>query len=214
MALRKASCYSKKYTVPFTRKSKFKKRAYIKAVPNVHLTKMRMGDLAGWKAGKYTTIMTVRTKHRVQLRDNALEASRQFLNRFLTDKVGKDYYLEVKPYPHHVMRENKMITGAGADRMQTGMALSFGKSIAKAALLKKNSPLFMVAVSTEKGLQATRSAMKEIKSKLPMKTRVEFTDLNKEKVKRAEIVANIKNSTVKKEVVKKEKVAKKIPSKK
>jgi len=179
MALRKAACYSKKYTVPFTRKSKFKKRAYIKAVPNVHLTKMRMGDLAGWKAGKYTIILDVKTKHRVQLRDNALEASRQFLNRFLTDKVGKDFYLEVKPYPHHVMRENKMITGAGADRMQTGMALSFGKSMGRACLMKTGDTIFLIGVTNPKHEAIARTLVGSIRARMPCTMHIDTTIVKK-----------------------------------
>ncbi len=41
-----------------------------------------------------------------------------------------------------------MITGAGADRMQTGMQLSFGKASGKAALLKPGSKIFFLAVGT------------------------------------------------------------------
>lgn len=173
MALRKASCYSKKYTVPFTRKSKFRQKSYIKTVPGVKLTKMRMGDLIGYKAGKYKIIMTVCTKHRVQLRDNALEATRQFLNRFLTDEVGKEYYLEVKPYPHHIIRENKMITGAGADRMQTGMALSFGKSTGRACLLSPGAPIFVIGVTNPKHEAIARKLIGSIKARLPCTVHIE-----------------------------------------
>ncbi|GAJ22481.1 unnamed protein product, partial [marine sediment metagenome] len=37
-------------------------------------------------------------------------------------------------------------TGAGADRMQTGMQLAYGKSAGKAAILKSGSKIFFVAV--------------------------------------------------------------------
>ncbi len=57
MALRKAICYSKKYTTPYTRKSKVKQKSYIKAVPSTKVTKLRMGDLVGYKNGKYNIIL-------------------------------------------------------------------------------------------------------------------------------------------------------------
>lgn len=173
MALRKAACYSRKYTVPYTRKSKVASKSYIKTVPNTHLTKMRMGDIVGYKAGKYKIILDVKTKHRVQLRDNALEASRQFLNRFLTEQVGKDFYLEVKPYPHHIIRENKMLTGAGADRMQTGMALSFGKATGRACLMNIGDTIFIIGVTNEKHEAAARKLIGSIRARMPCTMHVE-----------------------------------------
>ena len=168
MALRKASCYSKKYTVPYTRKSKIASKSYIKTIPNVKLTKMRMGDIIGYKKGKYKIILDVKTDHRVQLRDNALEASRQFLNRFLAEEIGiKDFYFEVKPYPHHIIRENKMLTGAGADRMQTGMALSFGKATGRACLLAPGETIFLIGITNEKHEAFARKLVKSIRARMP-----------------------------------------------
>lgn len=173
MALRRAACYSRRPCVPFTRKSKFKQKAYIKSVPATKLTKMRMGDLAGYKVGKYKTILTVRTRHRVQLRDNALEASRQFLNRFLGEKIGKEWYFEVKPYPHHVIRENKMLTGAGADRMQTGMALSFGKSTGRACLMNRGDPIFVIGVNGLKNESVARKLVGSVRARMPCTMHIE-----------------------------------------
>jgi len=69
-------------------------------------------------------------------------------NRFIQELIGKEFYLEVKIYPHHVLRENKMITGAGADRMQTGMSRAFGKTIGRAALVKAGQIIFILAIKT------------------------------------------------------------------
>ena len=167
MALRKAICYSLKRAVPYTRKSKVKQKAYIKAVPNTKLTKMRMGDIIGYKAGKYKIILDVKTNHNVQLRDTALEAARQFLNRFLLEGVGKDFYFEVKPYPHHIQRENKMLTGAGADRMQTGMALSFGKAIGRACIMKTGATIFVIGVTNSKHEALARKLVGSIRARMP-----------------------------------------------
>jgi len=213
-SLRKTSCYSKMKVVPYTRWSRRKQKAFIKMVPAQKIVKFSMGKGGEFNEGKLPLVLKLvnAEKVTVQVRHNAMEACRQVLNKSLNEALNGQFFLKVIPFPHHIQRENKMLTGAGADRMQTGMALSFGKAIAKAALLKKNAPLFLIAVSNEKGLQAGRAALKEVNTKLPFKTRVEFTDLNQEKIKRAEIVANIKNSTIKKEKVTKE--VKKTPSKK
>lgn len=167
MALRKAGAYTKRYARPFTRKSKVRKKSYIKTVPHSKIVKFKMGDLKGYKDDKYPIKLTIKSKEKIQLRDNAIEAVRQYLNRFLPLKTNKEFYFEVKPYPHHVLRENKMLTGAGADRMQTGMSRAFGKTMGRAALISKNQTLFIIAVKTPKHEREARSLLKSAKSRLP-----------------------------------------------
>ncbi len=171
-ALRKASTYSKMKVLPYTRISRKKNRAYIKVVPPQKIVKFTMGDSAGFSHGDFPHVLTLVTTERVQIRHNALEACRQFVHRMLEKDFVGQFYFKVVPFPHHIQRENKMLTGAGADRMQTGMQLSFGKSVGKAALLKANSPIFIVGLTSEKAVVKTREAFRQIKSKLPCKTRV------------------------------------------
>ncbi len=173
MSLRKAGAYTKRYARPYTRKSKVKQRSYIKTIPATKVIKLRMGDVKGFIQGRFPVVMNIRTTEKVQIRDNALEATRQFLHRFLTEKIGKDYYLELKLYPHHILRENKMLTGAGADRMQTGMALSFGACIGRAAFAEKGQIVFIVGVMTPKQEAETRKLINSIRARLPCKITVE-----------------------------------------
>lgn len=173
MGLRVAKAYSKRYTRPYTRKSKVRSKSYIKAVPNSKVVKLKMGDVAGWENGKYKIILKLIARDKIQLRDNAIEAVRQYLHRFLTESVGKEYYFEVNVFPHHILRENKMITGAGADRMQTGMALSFGATMGRAALVNKNQVIFTIAVSNQKSEQIARKLIASSKAKIPCGIRVD-----------------------------------------
>ena len=173
MALRKGSAYSKRPARAYTRKSKKKSKSYIKTIPNSKIVKFKMGDIVGYDSMKFPISLIVRSKERVQMRDNAIEAARQYLNRFLQTKIGKEFYLEVKIYPHHVLRENKMLTGAGADRMQTGMSQSFGKTIGRAALVKPNQVIFIIGVKTEKQESDSRKLIRSIKARLPCKVSVE-----------------------------------------
>lgn len=173
MALRKAGAYSKRYARPFTRKSKVRQKSYIKTVPNSRIVKFKMGDAKGYEQGKYPIRLKVISKEKVQIRDNAIEAVRQFFNRFLAEKLGKEFYLEVKVYPHHILRENKMLTGAGADRMQSGMAHSFGKTIGRAALVKENQVLFILGVKNPKHESTARKLISSIKARLPCKSTVD-----------------------------------------
>jgi len=167
MALRKGSAYSKKYARPYTRVSKKRAKSYIKTVPNSRIVKFKMGDIKGFDNEEYPFQLHVLSKETCQIRDNSIEAVRQFLNRFIQIKIGKEFYLEVKIFPHHILRENKMLTGAGADRMQTGMSRAFGKTMGRAALVKPNQTLFIIGVKTKKAEAEARKLIKSAKARLP-----------------------------------------------
>ena len=165
--LRKASAYSKKKVVPYTRVSKRRHKSYIKTVPPQKIVKFVMG-----KGKNLTHLLKVVSDEKCQIRDNALEACRQFINKKLEKGLVGNYIFRVLPFPHHIQRENKMLTGAGSDRMQTGMQLSYGKSVGKAAILKKGSGIFIIEVANPKAIQLAREAVKKIKSKLPCKIKI------------------------------------------
>jgi len=176
MALRRSNSYSKKHVVPYTRTSKKKQRAYVKVVPPAKIVKFTMGNLKAYREGKFPKCLIMIVDERVQIRQNALEAVRQFVNKKL-DSVMKDQYLfKVIPYPHHIQRENKMLTGAGADRMQTGMQLSFGRPIAKAAILNKGDRVFSIYTGTDKNIVSARAILKQIYSKVPGIKKIVYED--------------------------------------
>ncbi len=170
--LRKANAYSKRHVVPFTRVSKKKQKSYIKVVPPQKIVKFSMGDGKLHSAGKFPHVLKLVSTENVQVRHNALESCRQFINKKLDNEAPGQYLFRVIPYPHHIQRENKMLTGAGADRMQTGMQLSFGKSVGKSAILKPNAEIFYIAVATPKAVLAVRHVLDQIKPKLPGRTKV------------------------------------------
>ena len=174
VALRKATAYSKRKVVPYTRISKKKGKAYIKTVPVQKIVKFTMGNEGLFNIGKFPHHLTLIALEKVQIRHNALESCRQYLNKKLDNTLAGQYFFKIIPFPHHVQRENKMLTGAGSDRMQTGMQLSFGKSMGKAAILKPGKPIFFIAVANPNGVKITRDLFKEIKSKLPCRTRIVY----------------------------------------
>merc|ERR1711902_371083 len=64
----------------------------------------------------------------------ALEACRVSVNKHLTKTIGKDnYHIRIRAHPFHVLRANKMLSCAGADRLSSGMRHSYGKPIGVAA---------------------------------------------------------------------------------
>ena len=174
--LRKATAYSKKKVLAFTRVSKKRQKSYIKTVPSQKIVKFQMGNNKMFNEGKLPYHLTVLSEEKVQIRHNALEACRQFVNKKLDKELSGQYLFKVIPFPHHIQRENKMLTGAGADRMQTGMQLSFGKPTGKAAIVKSGDKIFFVAVADKKAVQFTRHTLKQIKSKLPCKTKIEYKE--------------------------------------
>ena len=174
MTLRKASSYSKKHVVPFTRTSKIKGKAYIKTIPPQSIVKFSMGSERMHNEGKLPHELTLVSGEEAQIRHNALEACRQYLNKNLDEFLAGQYLFKVIPYPHHIQRENKMLTGAGADRMQSGMQLSFGKPMGKAAIVKKGGKIFLLAVANERAARTARIFLERIKPKLPCKTKIVY----------------------------------------
>ena len=129
-----------------------------------------MGDLKKEFPKKVKLI----SKDTFQVRHNALESCRTLVNRQLSKRFGnKGYRFTINQFPHHVLRENKMLTGAGADRMQSGMKHSFGKAMGTAAQLKPGKTIFTVDVN-ESDVEFAKKALEKTKSRIPGKVRVEI----------------------------------------
>lgn len=57
-----------------------------------------------------------------QLTSEALEAARVSANKYMTKFAGKDaFHMRIRAHPFHVLRINKMLSCAGADRLQVNM---------------------------------------------------------------------------------------------
>jgi large subunit ribosomal protein L10e len=107
-----------------------------------------------------------------QIRANALEAARQHANKFLSSKLGdSNYFMRIAVYPHHILRENKMMAMAGADRLQDGMRLAFGTPIGRAARMRRGQPVIILFVD-EKNVEVAKEALERAASKLPLPTRI------------------------------------------
>ena len=154
---------------PYTRFSKKKKYNFIRARPVLRIAKFDIGNLQKqFSAAYYLT-----AKDALQIRDIALESARLSANRLLEKNVGKSgYRLKLLPYPHHVLRENPLSSGAGADRMSTGMTQSFGKSIGRAAQIKIGQRIFKLEVDKQHA-EFARRALRRAAQKLPCTYRVE-----------------------------------------
>ncbi len=139
MGIRPARTFRDPDKVAWTRFSRSKPRkSYIRAMPHADLHQFRMGAMKD----DFDTVIHLVSNQAIIIRDNAIESARQSTNKCLEAHIGGAYYYVVRVYPHHVIRENKMISGAGADRLQKGMRASFGRPTDRAARLSKGTQLF------------------------------------------------------------------------
>jgi len=170
--LRKGHCVT---TVKraYSRRSKFKRKNYVKTLPSNKIIRYDMGELSK----KFPYRVELITKEPVQIRHNALESCRQIINRNLSRLIGTDYYLKLNVYPHQIIRENKMLTGAGADRMQTGMQHSFGAPTSVAARVGKKQTVFSVKVE-KVNINHAKSALKKATPRLPGQFSINIVELN------------------------------------
>lgn len=129
----------------------YTRREYMGGVPAVRISQFDMGNLQ--RDTDFPVVLTLRVKNRVQVRHTAIEAGRIAANRVLSP-LGEAYHFKVRAYPHVVLRENKLATGAGADRVSSGMRRAFGKTVGTAARLECNQAIYTVYVTSEKAVQA------------------------------------------------------------
>jgi len=162
MPLRPARCYTHFSGPPYTR------REYIPGIPPPKISKFEMGDVK--KDYDYELVLVVEESG--QIRHNALEAARVMALKRLSTKAGENsFFLRVNVYPHHVIRENKMLAFAGADRLQEGMRLAFGKPVGTAARVYPGQVVVIVRVFKDH-LAVAKEALKIAASKLPLPTRI------------------------------------------
>jgi large subunit ribosomal protein L10e len=179
MQKRESSMRAKNYRPvkgqPYTR------REFVKGFPQPKITKFTMGDTRA----KFEYEAHLIALERAQIRHNALEAARVATNRILMEKLTNNYFLNVNPYPHMILRENKMIFGAHADRLQDGMRRSFGKPIGTAARVEPNQVIITVRVHAD-AVELAKVALERGSAKLPIPCRVTIGKLPTEEVKPVE----------------------------
>ena len=168
MGLRPGRCY-RKHQRPNTRQSiRVPKKGYVKGVPKPKITEFELGTKTD-----YDTTLFLTANRPVQIRHNALEAARVVTVQSLEKGIGRGntFFLKIRVYPHHVLRENAMATGAGADRFQSGMRQSFGKPIGTAAQVDKGQKIMEIRVN-KNSINVAKNAMKKAAYKLPTPCRI------------------------------------------
>ena len=152
----------------------FTSKKFAPGAPNPKVARFTTGKASP----DYDFMLRLISEGRVQIRHNALEAARVASNKKMALVGEESYYLLVKIYPHIILRENKMIATAGADRLQEGMRKAFGKPIGLAARVEIGDTVLELSVKSE-NLDKGKEAMKAASAKLPMKTHLEIIRLEK-----------------------------------
>ncbi|MGV8169282.1 MAG: 50S ribosomal protein L16 [Candidatus Nanoarchaeia archaeon] len=159
---------------PYTRKSKYRKKAYVRAVPTNKIIKFVMGS----EKRDFELKLLLKSKQAIQIRHNSLEAARKTANKHLETKATGAYLLKLRVYPHHVLRNNPLAAGAGADRMSTGMAHSFGKSVGLAAQIKEGQTVMEARVNKDK-LAIGKEALNRARKKMPCSFSIVVEEIKK-----------------------------------
>jgi large subunit ribosomal protein L10e len=138
MGRRPSRCYR------YCKNKPYPKSRFCRGVPD---PKIKIFDLGRKKATaeEFPLCIHLLSDEIEQISSEALEAARICANKYITKHLGKDsFHMRVRVHPFHVLRINKMLSCAGADRLQTGMRGAFGKPYGTAARVTIGQPLISV----------------------------------------------------------------------
>ena len=160
MGRRPARCYRYQKGKPYP------KSRYNRGVPD---SKLRIYDIGKKKAvyNEFPNCIHLVSGEKEQISSEALEAARIAANKYMATKAGKDsFHMRVRIHPWHVLRINKMLSCAGADRLSGGMGGAFGKPLGKAARVAIGTILFSIRVGNN-NIEHAKEALRRAKFKFP-----------------------------------------------
>lgn len=138
MGRRPFRCYRQIKNKPYP------KSRFCRGVPD---PKIRICDVGNKKADSalFPSCIHLASWEKENISSEALEAARVAANKFMVKYTGKDnFHLRVRVHPYHALRHNKMLTCAGADRLQTGMRNPYGKPSGTCARVKFGQALISI----------------------------------------------------------------------
>jgi len=147
------------------------KSRYCRGVPDA---KIRIFDLGRKKASvdDFPACVHMVSDELEQLSSEALEAARICANKYITKMGGKDgFHMRVRVHPYHVIRINKMLSCAGADRLQTGMRGAFGKPTGMVARVNIGQIIFSLRTKEANEAHAVE-ALRRARYKFPGRQKV------------------------------------------
>ncbi len=95
-------------------------------------------------------VIGLKVNEQVQISSIALETIRITVNGYLQKTIGRTAFrFRIRPKPFQKYRENRMLAFAGADRVQSGMRNSFGRSTGVCARVKAGQIIAEVGTSVK-----------------------------------------------------------------
>ncbi|XP_065898664.1 large ribosomal subunit protein uL16-like [Dysidea avara] len=165
MGRRPARCYR------YCKNKPYPKSRFCRGVPDA---KIRIYDLGAKKTPVDTFPLCIHmiSDEYEQLSSEALEAARICANKYMVKNCGKDqFHIRIRLHPFHVLRINKMLSCAGADRLQTGMRGAFGKPQGTVARVNIGQPIMSIR-SKEHHQAACMEAFRRAKFKFPGRQKI------------------------------------------
>ncbi|KAL4971007.1 ribosomal protein L10e/L16 [Aspergillus stella-maris] len=165
MARRPARCYR------YCKNKPYPKSRFNRGVPD---PKIRFYDQGRKKASvdDFPCCVHLVSNEYEQLSSEALEAARVCANKYLVKTAGKEsFHLRIRVHPYHTIRINKMLSVAGADRLQTGMRGAYGKPAGKVARVAVGQILMSVR-TTDRYRATAIEALRRSMYKFPGRQRV------------------------------------------
>ena len=165
MGRRPARCYR------YCKNKPYPKSRFCRGVPD---PKIRIFDLGRKKAkvDEFPLCVHMISDEYEQLSSEALEAARICCNKYLVKHCGKDsFHIRIRLHPFHVIRINKMLSCAGADRLQTGMRGAFGKPQGTVARVNIGQPIMSVRAKEGHKAQVIE-ALRRAKFKFPGRQKI------------------------------------------
>jgi large subunit ribosomal protein L10e len=162
MGRRPARCYR------FCKNKPYPKSRFCRGVPDA---KIRTYDLGSRKTpvDQFPNCVHVVSGELEQISSEALEAARISANKYMTKYTAKEaFHMRIRAHPFHVLRINKMLSCAGADRLQTGMRQSYGKPYGTAARVRIGQ--ILISIRTKANfVDIATEALRRAKMKFPGK---------------------------------------------
>merc|ERR1712028_193074 len=107
---------------------------------------------------EFPSVVHMVSDEKQQISSEALEAARIAANKYMVTNAGKDFFhIRVRPHPYQVLRINKMLSCAGADRLQTGVRGAWGKSYGRVARCDIGQVLMSIRTKEDKAEAAVEA---------------------------------------------------------
>nr|BAN37511.1 ribosomal protein L10, putative [Entamoeba histolytica]BAN37862.1 ribosomal protein L10, putative [Entamoeba histolytica]BAN38505.1 ribosomal protein L10, putative [Entamoeba histolytica]BAN39017.1 ribosomal protein L10, putative [Entamoeba histolytica] len=114
----------------------YPKSKYCRGVPDPRIKLFDIGNRSA-PCDDFPCCVHIVGLERENISSEAMEAARISINKNMLKYAGKDgFHVRIRIHPFHVLRINKMLSCAGADRLQTGMRGAWGKSYGSCARVK------------------------------------------------------------------------------